>query len=69
MVFIVVSWLCRCGARLKVIAEANENECRVTHTVSCPHCGELQSIKADRIVSVAETSDPLMFSPTNEGTN
>jgi hypothetical protein len=69
MVGVVVVWLCGCGTPLKVTAEANENGSRATQTVSCPRCGELQEVHANRIVSVAEDNAALAyhFPKTNAG--
>ena len=67
MLTIITIWLCRCGARLKVLAEAVQNEPCDTWTVSCPHCGDLQEIRADRIVSIAEANAALTFEARNAG--
>ena len=65
MLTIVTIWLCKCGARLKVVAEADQKEPRDMWTVSCPHCGDLQEIRADRIVSIAEANGALTFEARN----
>jgi hypothetical protein len=59
MVGVVVVWLCQCGARIKVIAEACENGSRETQVSSCPRCGKLREIHAARVVSVAEDRPAL----------
>ena len=54
MVGIGASWRCRCGIRVKVLAEADPSRPPATRIASCPKCGESQSIEADKIVSVTE---------------
>jgi hypothetical protein len=54
MVTIVVSWRCKCGIRVKVVAEADPSQPPATQIASCPNCGDSQTIEGDKIVSVTE---------------
>jgi hypothetical protein len=56
MVGIVASFRCKCGIRVKVLAEADPSQPPATQTVACPRCGESESIQADKIVSVTENT-------------
>ena len=58
MANIVVCWLCKCGIRLKVVAESDFSPASATTTALCPKCGDPQPVHADKIISVTEdTSD------------
>ena len=54
MIMTVATWRCKCGARLKVVAEI-EKERPISATVpaSCPDCGDKQAIYAHRIVALS----------------
>ena len=54
MVGIVASWRCKCGTRVKVIAEADSTPASATKITSCPSCGRRHPIHADKIISVTE---------------
>jgi len=54
MAAIVVCWLCKCGTRLKVIAETDFNPASATTIALCPKCGDPQPIHAEKITSVTE---------------
>src|SRR5262249_20584755 len=54
MVGIIASWRCKCGIRVKVLAEADPSQPPATQPVACPRCGESQAIQGDKIVSVTE---------------
>ena len=54
MVGIVASWRCKCGTRVKVIAEADSTPRSATTIASCPSCGHRHPIDADKIISVTE---------------
>jgi hypothetical protein len=54
MVGIVAVWRCKCGMRVKVLAEAENNQTSSTQLASCPECGSQQVIHAEKIVSVTE---------------
>ena len=54
MVGIVASWRCKCGTRVKVIAEADSTPASATKIRSCPSCGRRHPIHADKIISVTE---------------
>ena len=58
MVGIVASWRCKCGVRVKVLAEADPSQPPARQIAVCPNCGESQPIQGDKIVSVTqETAD------------
>ncbi len=54
MVTILAFCICKCGTRLKVVAEADFIPTSGTTIASCPKCGEPQPINADKIISVTE---------------
>src|SRR5262245_33661546 len=54
MVGIVASWRCKCGTRVRVIAEADSTPASATKIASCPSCGHRHPIRADKIISVME---------------
>jgi hypothetical protein len=54
MVGIIASWRCKCGIRVKVLAEADPSQPPAKQVATCPNCGESQAIQADKIVSVTE---------------
>jgi hypothetical protein len=54
MVGIIASWRCKCGIRVKVLAEADPSQPPATQIASCPKCGDSQSVQGDKIVSVTE---------------
>jgi len=54
MVEIVASWRCKCGIRVKVVAEADSTAASATKIASCPSCGHRHPIYADKIISVTE---------------
>src|SRR5262245_17609823 len=54
LVGIVASWRCKCGTRVKVIAEADSTPAFATRIASCPNCGHRHPIHADKIMSVTE---------------
>jgi hypothetical protein len=57
MVGIVAVWRCKCGMRVKVLAEADSNGPPSTQVASCPKCGASQVIHAEKILSVTEVID------------
>jgi hypothetical protein len=54
MVGIVASWRCKCGIRVKVLAEADPSQPPATQIACCPNCGDPQTVEGDKIVSVTE---------------
>src|SRR5262245_47437514 len=54
MVGIVAYWVCKCGTRLKVIAERDFSPASAITTALCPKCGNPHPISADKITSVTE---------------
>ena len=55
MIHSVSIWRCKCGVRVKVVAELDENKPRATALASCPNCNELQMMNANRIIATIET--------------
>jgi hypothetical protein len=54
MVGIVASWRCKCGIRVKVLAEVDPSQPPARQIASCPNCGESRNVQADEIISVTE---------------
>ena len=54
MVRIIASWRCKCGIRVKVLAEADPSQPPATQIASCPKCGDSQSVQGEKIVSVTQ---------------
>jgi hypothetical protein len=53
-------WRCKCGVRIKVVSEIDENKLRATALASCPSCNELQMMNATRIIAIShETIETL----------
>lgn len=48
----VSNWLCRCGMRIKVVAETSGENRSVTVMVACPKCGDEQTVYGDKLISV-----------------
>jgi hypothetical protein len=58
MIMTVATWRCKCGMRIKVVAEIEkERPITATATASCPDCGETQAIYAHRVVSVTSEKE------------
>jgi len=57
MVGIVAVWRCKCGMRMKALAEADSDKSSTTQVVSCPKCGASKVIHAEKILSVTEVID------------
>ena len=53
MIYSVSVWRCKCGVRVKVVAELDENKPRATAFTSCPNCNELHMLNAKTIVLVS----------------
>jgi hypothetical protein len=53
MIHSVSVWRCKCGVRVKVVAELDENKLRATAFTSCPNCNEPHMMNANRIVLVS----------------
>ena len=54
MVGIVASWRCKCGIRVKVVAEVDPSQPPARQVAACPNCGESRNVQADKIISVTE---------------
>ena len=54
MVGIIAWWRCKCGIRVKALAEADPSQPLATQIAWCPKCGESQTVQGDKVVSVAE---------------
>src|SRR5262249_26236469 len=54
MVGIIAWWRCKCGIRVKALAEADPSQPLATQIAWCPNCGESQTVQGDKVVSVAE---------------
>jgi hypothetical protein len=52
----VSTWRCKCGVRIKVVAEMDIVD-DTTVVVKCPLCDEAQVISAERLVAVSTDSD------------
>ena len=49
----VSTWRCKCGVRVKVVSEVDENTPRATVLASCPNCNELHMMNANRIIAIS----------------
>ena len=49
----VALWRCKCGTRVKVVAETDSTP-SATQTISCPTCRDPHSINAAKIISVTK---------------
>jgi hypothetical protein len=54
MVGIVALWRCKCGVRVKVVAEAESNRPPSTQVAISPKCGDTRFIEAEKITSITE---------------
>jgi len=63
MVGIVALWRCKCGMRVKVVAEADSNRPLATQVALCPKCGEPRFIHAEKIISVIQESEVAYSAP------
>jgi len=57
MTLSVTSWRCKCGVRVKAVAELDGNDATTAVMVNCPQCGDEQTIPAERLVAVVTDSD------------
>jgi len=62
MVAIVALWRCKCGVRLKVVAEADSNRPHSTQVAVCPKCGDPRFIHAEKIISVIPENSEIAYS-------
>jgi len=53
----VSTWRCKCGVRIKVVAEAHENKPAATQTAVCPSCGDEQAVYGEKIISITAEKD------------
>ncbi len=53
MARMVTLWRCKCGTRIKVVAETGSIP-SASQTASCPTCREPHTVHADKIISVIE---------------
>ena len=69
MITIVSTWHCKCGARVMIVAERDQDKPTATVTVACPECGQAQVIDADRIISITHEKgdDRLSLRASNPG--
>ena len=69
MVAKVVLWRCKCGTRVKVIAKVDSDQLPAIEMASCPKCGDVRTIQANKITSVTEDNSdiqPSTDSPSSE---
>lgn len=57
MITAVSTWRCKCGVRIKVIGETPKDKPSATQSVSCPTCGDSQTIYGEKVVSVTIEKD------------
>jgi hypothetical protein len=57
MITIVATWRCKCGTRVKVIAETDRAKPTATVIAACPDCGDEQEVYAHRVISVVSEAD------------
>ena len=53
MIHSVSTWRCKCGVRVKVVSQVDENKPRATALASCPNCNEPQMMNANRIIAIS----------------
>src|SRR5262245_58713547 len=58
MASMVALWRCKCGTRIKVIAEIDSSP-PATQMASCPQCHETRPISVDRIITVMKDSSDV----------
>jgi len=61
MITTVSTWRCKCGLRVKVVSELKRENGGEKLMVACPNCGDKELIYADRIVSVVNVDEALVF--------
>jgi hypothetical protein len=60
MIHSVSIWRCKCGVRVKVVAELDEKNPRAIALASCPNCNEQQMMNANRIITIShQTTETL----------
>ena len=53
----VSHWRCKCGVRIKVVAEMATEKLPEPVSVACPKCGDVHTIYAEKVISItAETA-------------
>jgi hypothetical protein len=66
MIHSVSIWRCKCGARINVLGEADQNQPLATAVAECPTCGDRQVICGARILSVTQETDEAAEPQTSE---
>jgi hypothetical protein len=57
MSLVISNWRCRCGIRIKLVAEMTATNPAATIAVACPMCEDERVVCADKVISVmAENS-------------
>jgi len=68
MITSVSTWRCKCGVRVKVVAEVDHDTPTATVIAACPNCKDRQVVYARRIVEVShEKGDTSIIYPQTLG--
>jgi hypothetical protein len=62
----VLSWRCKCGARLKVLGETDQDQPLAVSVARCPECLEMQVIHCCRIHSVTVEREEATHGSTSQ---
>jgi hypothetical protein len=65
MIHSVSVWRCKCGVRVKVVSEVDENKPRATALAPCPNCNELQMMNASRIIAISHQTIETLLPPSD----
>jgi len=57
MIRAVFSWRCRCGVRVKVIGETEQQNSMAESVVKCPRCSNEQIIGTSKVISVIQEQE------------
>ena len=52
MITIVSTWLCKCGAHVKVVGETPKGNTSARQAAACPRCGDTQVVYVEKILSI-----------------
>jgi len=63
---VVTTWRCKCGARLKVLGETEQDQPLAVSVATCPDCLNTQVIHCVRIHSVTVDRDEAAHAPTGQ---
>jgi hypothetical protein len=50
----IFTWRCKCGIRIKVLADSDNETSMVESIINCPRCNDPQAVKASNVISVTQ---------------